>query len=700
MDALCLPEKSPTLLQQGYLAHVADQNGLDQISRQQSIFQESENDRNFPNFCDPYDQQPVNPQCHHPFQRHEDPLVQGFPLSEDSTPTNPADAYQLGFIHSNCSSGDSVSRTKTRPGPKPRLHVSNNPEEIYNISYNEPDKWDLKTLSLRVITMWHNIPMIIKRTIVAAMFNKPIGVATFYSLFAKAGRNYRRDPKQFSLEKGSLYQILGLNYDRFEKKGIEVGKLFLKNSVPDTKSKRGSDDVSDLKGPITREEVQHFTRSRSRSRSPEKQSLPQNTTDEPKSKCKDDVTILNLSTCKKKLYQICGLCKEFSCICPKRSYGVPLWYFKESQFCPVYYPGRTYYIYGFGRFSSKAKEGCDGSCYDKLCIVASIDGHITFIENTFIAAIQFFSNACSKDISCYNKKTIITDFKALEANVPQYKPDYLMPFADVDKYFVPMKPPILSDELKNLQQNCTLDLSNDLNSLCRRPICKGIQLRPASCNSKKKPMASKSKIPSLSDAADDCHFLADKNPDPLIPPQTLQPPTMFPEPKKNKSVVYHFANKMIRYVINDAGQKVEFPRPQSQQRRNVEPNLLESAYQLMLIQQQQIQLQQQQQHLQQLQQLQIDHPVGYDQLPLYEYPIITQPQTDQPSFRESLFSFRPEFIPNCSFSMFQLPVEPECQEIMLSFHSPINSTSLGKPQTDDCSVNVIKNEDNSTESLI
>lgn len=83
-----------------------------------------------------------------------------------------------------------------------------------------------------IVALVCGIPVIMKRTVYFMLFNKPIGMGAFHTLFGKSHEDVQDDSRHFLLGKDELTQILGLNLDRFDFSKLMKGEIERKKSVP------------------------------------------------------------------------------------------------------------------------------------------------------------------------------------------------------------------------------------------------------------------------------------------------------------------------------------------------------------------------------------------------------------------------------------------------------------------------------------
>lgn len=172
-----------------------------------------------------------------------------------------------------------------------------------------------RDIHAKVLMLYCNVPLIVKRTIKHAVFENPIGVCSFFTLHARCTTSMTFEPRKFPLVKSRFYTVLGLNGIRYSLKGIEDGtfKQELKRYVPSAQNG-----------------ARNF---------------------------KDDILLINLDTYRKPEdsgeYFVCKTDQEYPCSCYKRIHGIHEDVLQNFEVCIKYYPGRTYYVYGFGRFPEK-----------------------------------------------------------------------------------------------------------------------------------------------------------------------------------------------------------------------------------------------------------------------------------------------------------------------------------------------------------
>ena len=210
---------------------------------------------------------------------------------------------------------------------------------------------------IKVVMMHYGTPIIILRTVELRQFDHPIGVVRMFTLYAKGIEDIKyKDQRKFPILKDSYYHFLGLNGHRYLLRGIEQGTF------------------------------EHFSKNGQKN-CPNKYS--------------DDFLLGNLKTYGPQAlsdhYLVCNITKSAGCSCHSRVHGI-----KESDAANLcfninFFPGRPYYVFGYGMFSSQPIETAFGSVYTEYGILVYMDGHVYLFHSSFIASLVLFNGLPLED---------------------------------------------------------------------------------------------------------------------------------------------------------------------------------------------------------------------------------------------------------------------------------------------------------------
>lgn len=207
----------------------------------------------------------------------------------------------------------------------------------------------------------------------------------------------------------------------------------------------------------------------------------------------------------------------FSCMCYDRIHGISEDKRGVLELCPQYLPGRTYYIYGFGRYALYPKKNREDASCSRQCLIASLDGHMVFIDADLIAAIKFFNEMSPIELGYFDQRSITRDF----TNVPCLSKDsqeYPVALNLVKSVFTPVPAPKLPDGFLRWYGNCTLRLNGDEALLRHRPLPPTGEIvitEPIRYNNKSKKTRTTSELTTNPSAM---QFFQLFNPNPAVPP--------------------------------------------------------------------------------------------------------------------------------------------------------------------------------------
>ena len=374
-----------------------------------------------------------------------------------------------------------------------------------------------------IVALVCGIPVLMKPTVYFMLFNKPIGMGAFHTLFGKSHADVQDDSRHFLLGRNELTQILGLNLDRFNFSKLMKGEIERKKMVP-KKVPPQTSVPSDVCTPSGAE-----VSGKKRPRDPECHKGGNGCCSR---RFKDDISILNLRTNNPKgEYSVCSVSGLFTCKCQKRIHRISEDKRGVLELCPQYLPGRTYYIYGFGRYAPYPKKTKEGASCSKQCLIASLDGHMMFIDADLIAAIKFFNEMSPIELGYFDDLSITRDF----TNVPCLSKDYQeypVPLNLVKSVFTPVPAPKLPDGFLRWYGNCTLRLNGDEALLRHRPLpptWKIVITDPIRYNNKSKKARTTSELTTNPSAM---QFFQLFNPNPAVPPFILGIPSQEGFPRR------------------------------------------------------------------------------------------------------------------------------------------------------------------------
>lgn len=179
----------------------------------------------------------------------------------------------------------------------------------------------------------------------------------------------------------------------------------------------------------------------------------------------------------------------------------------DLEVCKKFYPGRTYYIYGFGTFTSKPILSSTNAKYDRLCVLVDVDGHFMWVEDTFIYNIYLFTN---KETATKLKVQKSTDYRETIRKLASP----IVSLDTIQKYFVPHPRPALNSTLltwfEKKKAKLIEELPADIQELVRH--------RPREIN----PEPERSTVFNKRQIR---KFSAGELPNPIIPPFIFSEPT-------------------------------------------------------------------------------------------------------------------------------------------------------------------------------
>ena len=368
-------------------------------------------------------------------------------------------------------------------------------------------EFDCQEFKMRVQMLYNQTPVLAHRTIFGFDYANPIGTVTLYSIYAKCLSGLKPQDKvvgrKFPLINSYYYSFFGINGAKYGLSEIENGTFTKGNKILPTKRKKECRNLSqecvegvkktkrqkmsvkllnsqkddqepqppeeesqdqEPQPPEEESQDQESQPLKEESRDQEPQPLKEESRDQQtqttKSKCKKlsqegDYLLMNLSTTRKGKYVVCGINQISTCFCYHRIHG----FFEESlsdlEIYKKFYPGRTYYIYGFGTFPSKPILSSANAMYDRLCILINIDGHFHWVENTFIHNIYLFK---STEIAKNLKVQKSDDYREYISKLCSP----ILPLCLIDKYFVPHPRPTLNNAFLTWLEKKNAKLSEEL----------------------------------------------------------------------------------------------------------------------------------------------------------------------------------------------------------------------------------------------
>lgn len=277
-----------------------------------------------------------------------------------------------------------ISQKKVQPARfnQPNPHKKNWLGGATNISTSDSESQPNRIgpfsqlTTIKNLSIFSNgIPMLIARMVYGIVSKKPIGVVSLHTLYCKARNDISIDPLNFPIHKNDCFVIDGIQSPKCNE--------YILGDKATTKL-------------LNRSKVSNFRQKSAKSKA-----------------SKDDtkvcLTVPELIRSGKCC--ICNSRKSKMCTCRSRCHYLKLSDLQHMTTCPQYHTGKTYYIYGFGRFSLIPVEVRSERAYDSFCIFVNIDGHMAAIQNTLISAIKFFHEMTPSEIAQFNTNEIICDYR-------------------------------------------------------------------------------------------------------------------------------------------------------------------------------------------------------------------------------------------------------------------------------------------------
>lgn len=288
----------------------------------------------------------------------------------------------------------------------------------------------------------NGVPLAGKMSVFAAICSKPIGVASFYTLYSKGLSNIPFGSAEFNIRTDNVYIFNGLDSKKYY--------LAARDEMFSNPQSAGS--LNEKDGIKSKHNNNTFLGS--------------------KKNLKDlsiDGWVSVTAMIDDGAYRVCRITPNSVCACRLRTHGILLNQLKEMSICQKFHTGKSYYIYGFGLINPDNETENQIEKYNMPCLIVSFDGHIFAIQNKFIAGIKYFFELPPKILSQYKNEEIVQDCSEFCNQRTECK-GVKISVIDLIEKCRPAKRPTLSTMFKEWLVNFEYSDKTSFNELRKRKV--------------------------------------------------------------------------------------------------------------------------------------------------------------------------------------------------------------------------------------